>query len=221
MRRTLAIAAVALLTVALSAFAAPEGKWARGKVTALSGNSLTIAVDGKDMTFTVDNTTDVVKPGGATKAREVKAQTGENPKLSELVKVGDNVEVEYTEANGAMHAKSIRGGVSAKPMTSEAEAKEATKHAIGTVSSVSGNSLTIKTKTGEETFKLVEKVHIYGVGLGTMSKEKAKEGEKMSATDALHEGDTVDVTYKDVSGTNEASAVRITKKAAAKTGTPK
>jgi len=216
MRRTLAIAAVALLTFALSAFAAPEGKWARGKVTAMAGNSITIAVDGKDMSFTVDPKTQVVKTGGATKARETQAKTGENPKLSELLKVGDSVEVQYEEAGGAMLAKVIRGGVSAKPMTSEEEAKEAAKHASGTVSAVSGTSLTIKTKTGEETFKLVQNVRITGTGLGTMSKEKAKEGEKMSATDAIHEGDTVDVTYKDVSGTNEASAVHITRKAPAK-----
>ncbi len=213
MRRTLAIAAVALLTVALSAFAAPEGKWARGKVTAMGADSITIAVDGKDMSFTVDNKTEVVKPGGATKARETQAKTGENPKLSELVKVGDNVEVQYTEAAGKMHATTIRGGISAKATTSEAEAKEATKHAVGTVTKISGDSLSIKTKTGEETFKLIEKVHIYGTGLGTMSKEKAKEGEKMVATDAIHEGDTVDVTYKDVAGTNEASSVHVTKKA--------
>lgn len=213
MRRTLAISAVALLTVALSAFAAPEGKWARGKVTAMGADSITIAVDGKDMSFTVDSKTDVVKPGGATKARESQAKTGENPKLSELVKVGDNVEVQYTETAGKMHATTIRGGISAKPMTSEAAEKMGTKHAIGTVTKVAGDSLTIKTKTGEETFKLIEKVRIYGTGLGTMSKEKAKEGEKMVATDALHEGDSVDVTYKDVSGTNEASSVHVTKKA--------
>jgi hypothetical protein len=219
MRRTLAISAVALLTVALSAFAAPEGKWARGKVTAMGADSITLSAEGKEMTFTVDAKTHVIKPGGGTKAREAEAKTGENPKLSELVKVGDNVEVQYTETAGKMHASTIRGGISAKPATSEAQAKMATKHAIGTVTTVAGDSLTIKTKTGDETFKLIEKVHIYGTGLGTMNKEKAKEGEKMVATDAIHEGDTVDVTYKDVSGTNEASSVHITKRATAKAPT--
>jgi hypothetical protein len=209
MRRALLLFAAASLTIGLAtASAAPEGKWARGKVTAMAGDTLTIDVKGKPMTFTVDKSTEVVKSGAATKAREM-AKTGEVPTLADIVKVGDNVEVQYTEAEGKMHASMVRGGISAAPMTSA----EKPKVVQGVVSEVSGASLSIKTEGGEDMkFEIDTKTKVYGHGLSTMTKEKKAEGQGVKLTDAVAVGDTVEVGFKPMGEMKHATIVTVKKK---------
>jgi hypothetical protein len=210
MRRALLVLAAASLALGVTtASAAPEkAKWARGKVTAMAGDTLTIDVKGQSMMFTVDKTTEVVKSGAGTKAREM-ARTGETPKLSDVLKVGDEVEVSYTEADGKMHATMVRGGVSAPAMTSA----EAAQKMEGVVSEVSGSSLSIKSKDGETVnFVVDEKTKVVGHGLGTMAREKKAEGQGVKLTDAVAVGDTVNVTYKMMGDMKHATHVAVAKK---------
>lgn len=82
----------------------------------------------------------------------------------------------------------------------------------GTVKSVSGSSLVVTAKGGKDmTFAVDNTTKFVGKGLGT----KAKEG-AMTATDAVHDGDRVSVTYHDMGGTMHAASVRITAKASVK-----
>lgn len=211
MRRAVLLLAAAALVILFvqPASGAPEEKWARGTVSAIGPDSLTVKVKAETMTFTIDKTTQVVAPGGGTKTRQTQAMSGENPKLSDILKVGDNVEVRYTEADGKMLATMIRGGLSAGPMTSA----EGAKHLEGVVSAVSGTSLTVKPKDGEAvTFTVDEKVRVTGKGLSTMTREKAAEGAKVVLTDTVAVGDTVDVTYKAMGTMNHASHVVVIKK---------
>ncbi len=208
MRRVLFVVATALLVLPLSNASAAE-KWARGKVSAIGTDSLTVDVKGQPMTFTVDKTTEVVKSGAGTKARETMAKTGQGPTLADVLKVGDNVEVRYTEADGKMHATMVRGGISAPAMTSE----EAPKKAEGVVSEVSGTALTIKSSAGEaSTFVIDEKTKIVGKGLGTMAREKKAEGAGVKLTDAVAVGDTVTVNYKAMGDMKHATTVTVIKK---------
>lgn len=79
--------------------------------------------------------------------------------------------------------------------------------AAGTVKSVSGSSLVVTAKGKDMTFAVDGSTKFVGKGLGT----KSKAG-NMTATDAVHEGDHVTVSYHDMGGTMHAATVRVTAK---------
>ena len=205
MKRFIAMLGCAvLLAAAPTAAMAQETKTAKGSVTALGANSITVKVGAKDMTFAVDATTKVVAPGGSTKAREAKAEGKAGPMLTEVVKVGDDVEVSYHEKG--MHAATIQAIV---PPPARAPAAPKAMTATGVVSAVSAGSLTIKGKAGDQTFAIDNKTTVEGRGAGTADRKMREAGEKPTITTFVQEGDTVTVTYRDVAGTNNASLVKI------------
>lgn len=209
--RVLSIAA-AVLALSAAASAAPE-TWARGTITAMGPDSITLDVKGEAMTFKVATTTDVIARGAGTKAREAARATGEKPKMSDLLKVGDQVEVRYTESGGAMLAEVIRGGITAPAMTSAEAEKGASKKIEGVVTAVTNTSISLKPADGTEwTFIADQKLRVVGKGLGTMKKEMAVKSEKVTLTDAVAVGDTVEVTYKVMGDMKHASAVSVIKK---------
>jgi hypothetical protein len=216
MRRALATFSAALMTVALvAAPAAAQEKTAKGKITALDGASITVDAKGQPMTFVVDAaTTTVIATGAGTVAREAAKTTGDKPKLTDVLKMGDNVEIAYTEAGGKMTAKTIRK-IAAVPDAAAAAA--APKRLEGVVSEVSGSSISVKPATGDAmTFMVDAKVRVTGAGLGTMSREKQATGAAVTLTDAVAAGDTVEVTYSASGDMKHATAVRVIKKAAKK-----
>lgn len=212
MRRALVSIAATLVILSLSAAAAaPQEKDVRGKVTAVSADSVTVDVNGQAMTFTVNTSTEVIAKGAGTKARETQGTTGQKPMLSDLVKVGDNVEVRYTESAGTMTAKVIRGGLAAAPPPRSPAA--ATKRLQGVVTDVSAAGLTIKPTSGEAmNFMADDKLRVTGTGLGTMAKEKQEAAAKLLLTEAVAVGDTVEVTYTSAGEMAHATAVRVIKK---------
>jgi hypothetical protein len=212
--RCAAVSIAAALAVTLSistGLAAPQAKDVRGKVTAVSGNSLTVDVNGQPMTFAVNTSTDVIAKGAGTKTRETQGTTGHKPVLADLVKVGDNVEVRYTESGGTMTATVIRGGLPAAPPPPSPAA--ATKRLQGVVTDVSATGLTIKPGTGEAMkFMIDDNARFTGSGLGTMAKEKQAEAKKLLISDAVAMGDTVEVTYTTMGEMAHATAVRVINK---------
>ncbi len=86
-------------------------------------------------------------------------------------------------------------------------------NASGTVSNVSGTSLSVKTSTGEETFTIDEKTKVVGAKMGRKSDAMKKAGEKTVITEFVETGDMVRVSFKDDAGTKKASEVHVTKKA--------
>ena len=223
MKRLIAMFGCAvLLAAAPPAAMAQATKTVKGSVTAIGSDSITVKVAGKDMTFGVDATTRVVTPGGGTKARAARDEGKKGPVLTDVVKTGQAVSVDYHEQG--MHAAAVRtiaavppppaagtsGGAMAKPASADAAPKPPKAQvASGVVSSVSGNSLTVKGKSGDTTFAIDSKTTVSGKGLGTASKKMAEAGGKPTLTDFVHEGDTVNVTYHDMGGTKNASLVRI------------
>src|SRR5213593_2102383 len=71
--------------------AGDETKTARGTVTAMSGSSITVKAGAKELTFTVDDKTDVIAAGAGTKAKQAQAKGAAGPKLAEVVKTGQAV----------------------------------------------------------------------------------------------------------------------------------
>jgi len=74
---------------------------ANGTVKAVTGNSLTITASGKDMTFTVDNTTKFVGKGLSTKSKAGPLTA------TDAVGNGDKVRVTYHDTNGTLHAANV------------------------------------------------------------------------------------------------------------------
>jgi hypothetical protein len=80
---------------------------ATGVVTAVAGNSVTIKADSGEMTFAIDDKTDVVAVGASTATREKKA-AGQKTVITDFVGKGDTVIVTYHENAGAKTASEVR-----------------------------------------------------------------------------------------------------------------
>ncbi len=213
-------------------------KTASGTITSVSGSSVTVKTSSGEMTFNIDQKTRVIQPGGGTKTRAAQAEGKAGAPVTDLLKSGQNVEVKYHETG--MHAASIRTirsapgaakGAKAGAAASGGEAASApaasgagtgaaaaggsakAETASGTVSSVSGNSLTVKGASGEWTFTVDEKTTVVGTGLGTAGRKLMAAGGKPTLSEFVHEGDTVSVKYHDMGGMKHAASVRVTKKA--------
>jgi len=222
MKRVVAgvMAGMMVLASAGAVIAAPqETHTARGAVSAVSADSLTVTVKDQPMKFVVDGTTDVVAPGGGTMARAAKAEGKKGIAITSVVKVGQTVEVKYHEP--AMHAASVRVLGAAAPGAAKGEAKVAAKEEApkakststsGQVTALSGSSLTLKTSTGDATYAIDSTTRVVGNGLGTKAKNDAVVGKKQTLTELVAVGDTVSVTSVEAAGGAHASVVRVTKK---------
>jgi hypothetical protein len=214
MKRLIALLGCAVLVAAGPALAQAT-KTVKGSVTAVGPSTITVNAAGKDMTFNVDAKTTVVARGAGTKAKAAETAGKTGPGLSEVVKVGEAVEVTYHEA--AMHADTVRAIASVPPPPpapkagDEQKAKPTTES--GVVSAVSGNTFTIKGKTGETTFSVDPKTVVSGVGFGTAGRKITDAGGKPTLSEFVHMGDSVAVTYHDTGVAKMASNVRVTKKA--------
>jgi hypothetical protein len=71
---------------------------AQGTVSAVSDNSLTVKGKSAELTFSVDSKTDVVGKGLGTKETQLKEEK-KSPRLTDFVKVGDEVSVSYNESS--------------------------------------------------------------------------------------------------------------------------
>ena len=124
MRRTIlgrSLAVVTLVGWLVAPALAQETKSARGSVTAITGNSLTVKAGASEMKFTIDGKTVLTAEGAGTANRKAETAGKPGPKLSDFIKVGDAVEVSYHETGGALHAANVRrvssagGGVARRP----------------------------------------------------------------------------------------------------------
>jgi hypothetical protein len=184
----------------------------------MAGDSISVKAGTQELKFVVDASTVVNAEGGstATRAAEAKGRTG--PKLSELIKVGDAVEVSYHEKGAVMHAASIRKVPSAGSgggTTSDQRSAERSQNASGTVEAVTANQLTITGSGGggstfKQSYTIDANTRVVGTGVGTAA---AAKGGKVSFTDHVGKGDRVTVTYRATGSTLHAEEVRVTQKA--------
>ncbi len=214
MRRTFLALALGALVVAgtTPAFAQPT-KTARGTVTAMAADSINVKVQNVDMKFVVDSKTTVEARGAGTKSKAAQRAGMSGPKLSEVVKVGEAVEVSYHDMSGTLHAAKIRAVANPGPATA---AEAASKSSNGTVKSVTATSLSISGSSGggatfDQTFTIDAKTKVVARGAGTATR---KTGGKGAITDLVSMGDKVSVSFHDMGGTLHASEVRVTAKAA-------
>lgn len=214
MRKTLGAVALTLAVIGWSGSPAlaqtAAAKTARGAVTALAADSVTVRVANVEMTFTVDGKTTVTAVGAGTKASAAQKAGMAGPKLGDVIKVGQAVSVSYHDMGGTLHAASI------KAVPSPGANPAAAKSSVGTVQSVSATSMTISGSSGggakfTQTFAIDGDTKVVGKGAGTATK-----GGKVIITDLVANGDRVSVSFHDMGGTLHASAVRVTMKSATK-----
>ena len=219
MRRMVLALAVTTLVVAAwpttQALAQDTSK-TRGTISAMGGDSVTIKARDQEMKFAVDGKTVVEARGGGTKARQAEAAGKAGPKLSDVVKMGDAVEVTYMEAaSGALRATHIR---SIPSVGNTGDAKPSDMNTHGTVKSVTANALTITGSSGgggtfTQSFVVDPSTRVVAVGAGTPA---AAKGGKIALTDAVAAGDKVSVSYHESGGSLLASQVRVTMKGSAR-----
>jgi len=203
------LAAVALIGLPTQHAFAQDTKTARGTVSAVAGDSVSVKVGTQDMKFDIDSSTMITAPGAGTKSRKAEA-AGTKTKAADLLTVGTPVEVKYHDTNGKLHAAAIRAIASVGAGGgSVMESKPAAMTANGTVKSVSGSSLTISDAGKDMTFTVDKDTRVIGKGMGTKG---AATGGKLAITDALSNGDKVSVTYHDMNGTMHAATVRVSPK---------
>ena len=205
MRRILlfAIPVLVLSCPALSGglSAAGQDKTARGTVTAMSADSVTVKAGTQELKFSVDDKTTVVGPGTRTRPT----------KLGDVVAVGKAVVVNYAEMSGMLRASRIQVVTSAGAGGgSVAAAAPAAKTASGKVASVAANSLTVTSGGKDLTFVVDNSTNVVGRGAGTAA---AAAGGRTPITALVGNGDTVSVTYDEVGTTMHAVSVRVTAKA--------
>jgi hypothetical protein len=87
---------------------------------------------------------------------------------------------------------------------------QATKKATGTISAVTGNSVTVKTQSGQDmTFSMDKDTTIQAKGGGTKQRAAEAEGKAgVAPTDVLKQGQAVEVSYHETGGTMHASSIR-------------
>lgn len=104
-------------------------------------------------------------------------------------------------------------GQTTKPAT-DTKAKKATPAAkaitaTGTVTAVAADSLTIKGKADETTFKIDSTTKVIGAGASHKTAEMKAQDKPTVITDFVKVGDNVSVTYHDMDGTKHAASIRV------------
>lgn len=211
MQRTRLVFSLASLLVVcslLSPALAQDTKSARGTVTTMGADSITVKTSDREMKFAVDAKTVLVASGAGTASRKAAASGKPGLNLAEFVKTGDSVEITYSESGGAMRATNIRhtrdagtGGASG----------ERTESANGTVESISKSTITI---TGsipgggsfKQSYSVDANTKVVAEGAGTAA---AKQQGKISLTDFVGVGDQVTVAYRTTSSGVHADEVRV------------
>lgn len=112
MRRLFGVLAVACAIATVPSFVSAQGASAKtvnatGTVSAVSPDSLTVKGGGADTwTFMIDKDTSVTAKGATHKSLAMKAD-GKSTVLTDFVKVGDKVTVQYHDMGSMKHAARI------------------------------------------------------------------------------------------------------------------
>ena len=212
MRHVVAVALFALVaSLVFAPVASAQRNWVRGTVVSAVGDTVVVTVTGKDMTFKVDKTTELMARGAGTAQRKAEQQGAEGVKLTDFVKPGVGVEVQYKDVGGVMWATEIHSGLS---VPKEAKSEEVTGgSARGTITAVAGDSFTVK-GTQEWKFAVDAKTFVTGVGMSTLTRKIKEQGKAPTIPDLLGPNDEVVVYFKEAGGVMRASEVRVMKKAA-------
>ena len=92
--------------------------------------------------------------------------------------------------------------------------KPKTLNAMGTVSAVTADSLTVKNKADSWTFTVDKTTTVNAKGATHKTAELKKDGKPSTLPEFVKVGDAVTVSYHDMGGTKHAASIRVTASAA-------
>ena len=213
MRHVVAVALFALVaSLVFAPVASAQLNWVRGTVVSVVGDTVVVTVTGKDMTFKVDKTTELMARGAGTAQRKAEQQGASGVKLTDFVKPGVGVEVQYKDVGGVLMATAIHTGVTVPQGAPSEEVKGSS--ARGAVTAVANDSIAVKDADKESKFVVDAKTTVVGTGLGSINRKFKAEGKSPTVTDLLGVGDQVIVYFKEAGGAMRASEIRVMAKAA-------
>lgn len=183
--------------------AAQEPKSARGTVTAVGGDSITVRVAERELKFSVDPKTVLTASGAGTAERKADAAGKPGPRVADFVKTGDAVEVTYQETGSNMRASTIRR------VNSAGGGSVSGDRADGRVDSISGSTLVISGSAGsggsfKQSFAVDATTKVIAMGAST-----AAAGGRVVLTDFVGIGDQVTVSYHKAGSGLHADEVRV------------
>ena len=189
-----------------------DTKSARGTVTAVGGDSITVRVAERELKFSVDPKTVLTASGAGTADRKADAAGKPGPRVADFVKTGDAVEVTYQETGSTMRASTIRRVNSAGGGSMSGDRAET---AEGRVESISGSTLVISGSAAssgsfKQSFAVDATTKVIAVGASTAA---AAKGGKLVLTDFVGIGDQVTVSYRKAGSGLHADEVRVRAKA--------
>ena len=212
----LTFATLTLMWWAVPTAVAQDATIARGRVTALDGTSMSVKVGDREMQFSVDKNTIVQARGGSTKTRQAQALGQPGPHLTDVLRVGQGVEINYKNVGGNKYASVVRAVPTLSTNgTPPAAAAQTTKVSSGVVKSIGADSITIGGGIGGggtflQTFTIDPTTKVMAKGAGTAA---ASRGGRAPFADMVKNGDTVSVAYHPQGDALHASSVRVTMKA--------
>ena len=213
MKKVLAVVAVALVAALVCApVTSAQSKWVRGTVVSVAGDTMVVKAAGTDMTFKVDKSTTLTARGAGKAQSAAEAKGAEGVKFADFVKAGMGVEVHYKDVGGVLTALDVHSGLA--PAEGSAPAETTGGSARGTISAISGTSVTVKSADADWTFTVDPKTAIVGQGLGTITRQFKEQGKVPTVTDLLSVNDQVVVYFKDAAGAKRANEIRVISKAA-------
>jgi hypothetical protein len=190
--------------------AAQDTRSARGTVTAVGGDSITVKAGDSELKFTIDAKTVLTASGAGTAERRADAAGKPGLRVADFVKAGDAVEVTYQETG--MRATNIRR-VSSPGGGGGSVSGDRAETANGTVDSLTASSLVISGSTGsasfKQTFAIDASTRVVAVGASTAA---AGKGGKVVLSDFVGVGDQVTVTYRKAGSGVHADEVRVRSK---------
>jgi uncharacterized protein DUF5666 len=203
------VAVVLVVGVFASGTTAQETKSARGTVTAMTADSLTVKAGEREMTFSIDPKTVLTASGAGTAQRQATAAQKAGPTLADFVKPGDAVEVSYTEAGGKMRASNVRR-VNSAGSGGGSTSDERAETMNGTVESITATMLTITGSSGggvsfKQPFAIDNTTKLVATGAGTASAQQGK----VTLADFVGVGDQVTIRYRKTGNTLHAEEVRV------------
>jgi len=172
---------------------AQELSWVRGTVTARADNVLTVHLAGLDLNvrFTVDESTLVIGRGAGVR---IVPPERLQPTLSDLVRLGDSVEVHYSRRGEYNDARVIR------PVTRPG--KESGRSVPGVVTAISSDELTVRSDEHEATFAVEPGTVVPG----------AERGTQKNLADLISRNDLVLVLYRVEATTRVATEICMLRK---------
>ena len=211
MRYSLAVVVMVLAALLVAApVASAQTKWVRGTVASLGPDTVTLTVAGKEMTFKVTKDTELTARGAGTAQRKAEMTGAAGVKFVDFVKPGVGVEIHYKDVGGVLTATDIHSGLAPSEGTTGAAAPGGSVR--GTVTAISGTSITVKDGAKDWVFAVDGKTRVVGQGLGTLNEKFKAEGKAPTILDLVGVNDRVYVYYQE--GANpRASEIRMILKA--------